>query len=402
MIQAELADSFAIDIAYQGQAVDEEAYDLIHPLEWNLVPLEQIRNPYKWVTGIRSHISWDQLNFESFCAALRDCFAGVYVVSERLLRIFEPQLPGVQLLEHGVDTERFRPDPGSARQPRPLRVGWAGNRKSPAKGFETFIAPLGNLPGVELVFCGYSDRLLTLEEMRGFYASIDVYVCSSSTEGHNNSLMEAGAMERAIVTTDVGTVPEYLVDGESALIVPRDPAAIAAAVTRLRDDAPLRRRLGQAARASVVPRFNWTERLKDHRAFFLDALTTAREAASQLREAFLFEPDWNQEAWVEVVLGFLEAFQPSEPVALILPLSGSSLPAGDVQASLLELIQSTGRTEFPDLVLVEHTEELLETLRGYHRIQWVFTRASEGPAPEGPLGARFNQARHELGSQSGA
>ena len=395
VLQAGLADSFDIDIAYQGQPVDEAAYDLIHPLEWNLVPYDQIHTPRKWVTGIRSHISWDQQNFPSFCTGLRAQFGGVYVVSQRLLRIFEAQVPGIRLLQHGVDTHRFTPKPAAPHQ-GPLRVGWAGNRKSPAKGFEAFIAPLGELPGVELVFYGYSDRLLTLEEMQGFYAEIDVYVCSSSSEGHNNSLMEAASMEVAIVTTDVGTVSEYLVDGESALIVPRDPAAICQAVERLRDDVELRRRLGHSARISVVPRFNWTERLEDHRAFFLDALAASREAVAPLREAFLFEPDWSQDAWVEVVLAYLEAFQPGEPVALVLPLVGAALPAADVQASILDLIQRTGRTEFPDLVLLEQPEELLETLRGFRRIQWVFSRGAEGPALEGPMGLRLSQARQRL------
>jgi glycosyltransferase involved in cell wall biosynthesis len=403
VIQAGLADTFDIDISYQGQPVDEDAYDLIHPLEWNLVPLEQIQNPHKWVTGIRSHISWDQLDFLTFCATLKEHFAITYVVSERLLHIFEPHVPGVRLLEHGVDTEHFRPNPVATRpHDAPLRVGWAGNRKSPAKGFETFIAPLAELPGVELVFCGYSDRLLTLEEMRAFYASIDVYVCSSSSEGHNNSLMEAAAMKRAIVTTDVGTVPEYLKDGQSALIVARDPSAIAAAVMRLRDDTQLRRRLGEAARAAVVPRYQWSLRLEAHRALFLEALAAVQSLSSPPREAFLFEPDWNHSSWAEVILSFFGAFQPGEPVALVLPIWAGGLTTEDVQASLLDLLQRTGRTEFPDLVLVDQPEELLDTLRGFHRIQWISARATDDRNLDGPMGSRFREARRNVAGLEGA
>jgi glycosyltransferase involved in cell wall biosynthesis len=300
VLQEGLRNSFDIDIAYMGSPIDEGRYDLIHPLEWHVVPLRQIHTRSKWVTGIRSHVSWGYLGFPAFFRKLRRTFQGigirspidwdyvgllavskklrgkfvaVYVVSRRLLNIFEPHVPGVRLLAHGVDTDYFRPwqQAGPSVSGR-LLVGWAGNRMSPAKGFEAYVGPLANLPGVELVVRGYSDRLLDVAEMRDFYGGIDAYVCSSSSEGHNNALMEAAAMERAIVTTDVGTVPEYLVNEESALIVPRNFEAIAAAVARLRDDPDLRLRLGRQARLAVVAKYDWKERLEDYRAFFLEVL----------------------------------------------------------------------------------------------------------------------------------
>ena len=60
-------------------------------------------------------------------------------------------------------------------------MGWAGNRRTAVKGFAEFIEPLGSIPGVELVFCGYSDRNLTRDEMVQWYRDVDVYVCSSAT-----------------------------------------------------------------------------------------------------------------------------------------------------------------------------------------------------------------------------
>jgi glycosyltransferase involved in cell wall biosynthesis len=396
VLQARLGDTFEIDIAYQGQPIDEARYDLIHPLEWNLVPLDQIRTPAKWVTGIRSHISWDRLDFQAFCRVLREKFGAVYVVSRRLLEIFEPHVPGVHLLSHGVDAAFFRPGVKPSLDHGRLRLGWAGNRKSPAKGFEAYIAPLGELPGVELVFCGYSDRLLTQAEMRDFYASIDCYVCSSSTEGHNNALLEAAAMERAIITTDVGTVPDYLVDGESALIVPREAEAFRQAVLRLRDDADLRLRLGLRARQAVLARFDWNQRLEAHRAFFLEVLRNhGLEREEPAREALVFEPDWSTAGWAEVVLSFVQAFQPGEPVALVLPLRPGGPSLEQVQVQVLTLIQRSGRTEFPDLVLAE-PGELEDVLRGVRRFQAIPDRLGQGRDPDGSFGARFNQARRQL------
>jgi glycosyltransferase involved in cell wall biosynthesis/Tfp pilus assembly protein PilF len=140
------------------------------------------------------------------------------------------------------------------------------------KGFEELIAPLGRLPGVELVFCGYLDKNLDLEGMRRFYDSIDVYICSSAQEGNNNSLLEAASMERAILTTDNGTVPEYLEHRRSALIVERELPLLIQAVCELRDDPTLRRSLGVHARRAVTSRFDWSRMAPRYSEFFRKAL----------------------------------------------------------------------------------------------------------------------------------
>jgi glycosyltransferase involved in cell wall biosynthesis len=59
-----------------------------------------------------------------------------------------------------------------------------------------------------------------------------------------------------LVTRDSPGAREFLVDGETALLVPPgDPAALAAAIARLRDDPDLRARLGRAGRALYEERF---------------------------------------------------------------------------------------------------------------------------------------------------
>lgn len=281
-----LSDEFDIAIKYQGQPYNEDDFDLIYPLEWNLVKPEQIHNPAKYVTGIRSHVSWKNYNFTGFVNYLATKFQQVHVVSQRLYQIFAPQLPNVAYVTHGIDTTFFTPSTSPAQTEQKMRIGWAGNRKSAEnKGFSDILEPLGRLPGVELIYCGYSDTLLSLEDMRQFYDSLDIYICASVQEGSNNSLLEAAAMERAIITTDNGTVPEYLQNGVSALIVERQLPAFIQAVETLRDNPTQRVALGKAARMAVINGWDWRQKVEDYRLFFRKALTHLGQTSSSAQPA---------------------------------------------------------------------------------------------------------------------
>lgn len=282
-LQHHLADQFDIRIQYRSDAVDESAFDLIYALEYDLVRPQDIQAPWKWVTAVRSHISWEHIPVPVFTEYLDACFQRTHAVSRKLTSLLAPTLPGIEYVTHGIDGARFTPRvrTGTAGV---LRVGWAGNRRSPAKGFEEFVAPLASVPGVELVHCGFVDRNRSLDEMPDFYASLDAYICSSSSEGNNNSLLEAAAMATPIITTRTGTVSEYLRDKVSALIVPRQADAFRTAVERLRDDVTLRQSLGEAAAASVHPKWTWAVRAEDYRRLFVAALAD-REPARERMEA---------------------------------------------------------------------------------------------------------------------
>jgi hypothetical protein len=62
----------------------------------------------------------------------------------------------------------------------------------------------------------------------------------------------------AVVGSRVGGIPETMVDGVTGLLVPPgDVGALAAAVGRLLEDEPMRRRMGDAGRAMVKEKFAW-------------------------------------------------------------------------------------------------------------------------------------------------
>lgn len=286
-LQSMLADEFEFTVGFHGQHIDEQAFDLIYALEYNLLAPESIASPWKYVTSLRSHISWDGVPPALLAQYLSRHYQRTHVVSRRLQELFAPHLPSVEYVTHGIDLSRFTPvERVRAPGDTVLRVGWAGNRASPAKGFDEFIRPLESIPGVELVVRGFSDRHLSLDEMPAFYAGIDVYICTSSTEGNNNSLLEAAAMGCAIVTTDTGTVPEYLKHGVAALIVPRTASAFRNAVVRLRDDPALRRALGDEAARVVNPAWSWAVRAEDYRRFLREAVEGVEAARMRMQQIF--------------------------------------------------------------------------------------------------------------------
>lgn len=102
---------------------------------------------------------------------------------------------------------------------------------------------------------GLGDRVRFLgfrDDVPDLVAAAQFVVLASRYEGLPLSLLEAMAAGRAVVATDIPGTRELVHDGETGLLVPPDdPAALAAAVARLRDDAALRERLAVAGRAHV-------------------------------------------------------------------------------------------------------------------------------------------------------
>ncbi len=85
---------------------------------------------------------------------------------------------------------------------------------------------------------------------------LDVFALPSREEACPLALLEAMAAGRAVVATGVGGTPELVAHGVNGWLVPtEDPAAMAAALVDLLQDAPRSAALGLAARTSVVGRF---------------------------------------------------------------------------------------------------------------------------------------------------
>jgi glycosyltransferase involved in cell wall biosynthesis len=93
-------------------------------------------------------------------------------------------------------------------------------------------------------------------DAREIMSLFDIFVLPSLWEGLPLVLIEAAAMGKPIVATDIGGSGEIVMDGETGLLVPpADSAALAAAINRLLADPVLAARLGENARRTIPPRF---------------------------------------------------------------------------------------------------------------------------------------------------
>jgi hypothetical protein len=121
-------------------------------------------------------------------------------------------------------------------------------------------------------------------------------------------------------------------------------------------------------------------------------------AATNLMTAFLFEPEWSGNNWENILLCYLETFLPGEPVALIIPL-GETISLKDVENRVLSVALDSGRETFADVVLMDHHDNLLHTLRRYQSLQWITSNENQAQDQlTGPFGQRFARALTKSGT----
>jgi glycosyltransferase involved in cell wall biosynthesis len=95
------------------------------------------------------------------------------------------------------------------------------------------------------------------EDVPELLATMDVFVLPTWREGVPRSAIEAAAMGKPLVLTDIPGCRQVARDGVEARHVPvRDPDRLAAAITGLVEDEGLRARMGEAARARALREFD--------------------------------------------------------------------------------------------------------------------------------------------------
>lgn len=173
----------------------------------------------KTYVGICSHMYYNGSSSNPEDVAFLNKFKGVFVLNRFLFKDFYPVIKNLYYCPNGVDTQLFQPKSkvGSGKL---LTVGWVGNPNHGCdKGFFEYIYPLSKR-GFKLRVSN-KETLNRYEDMPDYYNQIDVYVCTSNTEGTPNPCLEAAACGRPILSTKVGNMPEFVGDGWNGFLVER-------------------------------------------------------------------------------------------------------------------------------------------------------------------------------------
>jgi glycosyltransferase involved in cell wall biosynthesis len=191
----------------------------------------------------------------------------------------------VRLIYNGVDLQRYdhqgpcdtiRDEFGMEEGSRIVGVV---ARLEPEKGHQTLIESwphvLREVPDAYLLIVGEGSRRDFLEQWAAAHrvahrvvftgrrddipavtASLDVAVLPSWREAQGLSILEAMAMSRPVVASDVGGIPEMIEDGVTGLLVEHDnPVALAAAIVQLLKDRAYAATIARAGHDLVHERF---------------------------------------------------------------------------------------------------------------------------------------------------
>lgn len=187
----------------------------------------------------------------------------------------------------GVDLGRFSPEKSGGEpdwgQHAVLYVGRLVEEKGIADLLNAFLVVKNRLPDARLVFIGggpmakhirqfarqhsIEDSVLLLGQILNqdlpeyFRAARCTAAPSVATERWAEQVgmvnIQSIACGTPVVSTRSGSIPEFIKDGVSGILVPeRDPAALARAIIGIMEDARLHRRLSIGGRAAAVQRYD--------------------------------------------------------------------------------------------------------------------------------------------------
>jgi sugar transferase (PEP-CTERM/EpsH1 system associated) len=206
----------------------------------------------------------------------------------------------VVTIYNGIDVERFSPTGGESVSrvrrefgiPAGVPLVGAVGRLHPQKDFAGLLHSLTevqkHVSPIRLLLAGEGElrddletrarslgisRIVTFAGFRSDVAEIlaacDVFVLPSLWEGMPNVVLEAMAVGLPVVATQVGGVPEIVLDGKTGLLVPPgDSETLAQALIRLLRDLDLRSRMGRAGRRRVEQYFSANQMVLETEALY--------------------------------------------------------------------------------------------------------------------------------------
>lgn len=207
----------------------------------------------------------------------------------------------ITTLHNGVDIDRFSPSTTPEQEGTLLYYGTIVRKKGVLELAQAFNLIMKAYPDARLTFIGKDnpdivERQSTValcealmqpearerfthiphlpyEEVLRHIGQSSVVVLPSFAEAFPMTWLESMAMEKAMVTSNIGWAHELMIDGETGYTVsPTDHQAMADAVVRLLKDFALRTQMGSAARKRIIDSFSAQQVAQQNIQFFKNLL----------------------------------------------------------------------------------------------------------------------------------
>src|SRR5437870_9463828 len=182
---------------------------------------------------------------------------------------------GVRVIHPGIDMAVFRPQDknlcrehlelpadafvimtgGASLNDENKNVPWLFEQLSRLPDLRSVIVLAfgeGAVPVPDRLNVRFTGGIRHRHDLAQLFAAADVFVSASLMETYGLTLVEAMACGTPVVAFRVGGIPEAAPEGKASILcAPQDGAALIEAITRLRNSAQLREKLGEAGRETV-------------------------------------------------------------------------------------------------------------------------------------------------------
>ena len=219
----------------------------------------------KVILGLRNQFMYNKNNLEKFFnKAIKNKCKIFHVVNKNQYNDFKNLCVQnnikILLVQHGVDIDIFKQDNVDYKE---LIVGFSGSAEKKQKGVD-IIEQVCNKNNIKFISSG---KKLTKEQMPSFYKNINTYVCMSESEGLNNSILEAGAMKKCIVSTNCGAA-EQIINSNNGFIIERDVKSLENILIYLKNNINIISILGNEIYKEIFNNWSWNTKIKEYESMF--------------------------------------------------------------------------------------------------------------------------------------
>ena len=201
----------------------------------------------------------------------------------------------ISIIPHGVDINRFAPQINEKEDIKKklgihdliaLSVQRLHSRKGLNYLIDAIPIVLKEIPSTQFIVVGKGPEKAKLEnkikdlgieknvklvgfvpdsELPQYYASCRLFVLHSLYEAFGIVLLEAMASGKPIISTEVGGIPEVVINGKTGILIPpRNATKLATAIIKLLSDSTLAKEMGEYGRKLAKDKFDWEKIVKTY------------------------------------------------------------------------------------------------------------------------------------------